>query len=114
MLDDAVSSMVDSLLGSDGVECEYIREGAVLGTMTLSIRKQPSQVIDNGQGGLIEILPVDAIGKAADLPSGEPKRGDRIKAGETTYEVLPTVSEKVFRKISDSMIRIHMKQVATT
>lgn len=114
MLDTAVSAMVDSLLAADGVECDYVRDGAVVGQVTLSIKKQPSQLVDNGMGGLIEILPVDAIGKTVDLPVDEPKRGDKIVDGDTTYEVLPTVSEKVFRKISPSMIRIHMKQVATS
>ena len=37
--------------------------------------------------------------------------GDKIVGGGKAFEVQPTTSEKVFRQITQTMTRIHAKQV---
>ncbi len=112
-LDDAVGEMVDDLLAEAGAVVSYLRGGIEIGTLTMSLQRQPSQYIDNQQGGLIEITPVDFIAKTSDLPSFPPLRGDQIVIGGETFEVVPTTGEKVFRRVSYQMTRIHTKQAIT-
>jgi hypothetical protein len=74
--------------------------------------QQQSQLIDNGNGYLIEVAPVDFIGLTSAFPYDPPERGDMIKAGGLTWEVQqPTGSEKVYRRITDTMTRVHTKQI---
>lgn len=112
-LEDAVGEMADDLLDEAGRSMTYFRDRVSAGTVTMSKHQQQSQYIDNGQGGVIEITPVDFLAKTSTLPFDPPLKGDKIVDGTATYEVLPTVSEKVFRRISPQMTRIHTKQVAS-
>ena len=68
-------------------------------------------MIDSGNGSITEIAAVDFIGVTSSLPYTQPERGDKIIVGGNTYEVQPTVSDRVFRQISPQMTRIHTKQV---
>ena len=112
-LDDAVGEMAEDLLVTAGRTVTYYRGGVAAGTPTMSKQSQPSLYVDNGNGGLIEVSPVDFVVKTSALPFDPPLRGDRLVVGGETFEVLPTVGEKVFRRISPQMTRIHTKQVAT-
>lgn len=115
-LDDAVGEMVTDLHEVAGRTVTYYRGGVNRGTLTMSRHRQQSQYVDNGQGGIIEVTPVDFIGKTSALEALSafpPVKGDLIVVGSDTFQVLPTVGEKVFRRIGDQMTRIHTKQVAT-
>lgn len=111
-LDDAVGDMVTDLHAEAGRTVTYRRDGVARGTLTMSRHRQAGQYVDNGQGGIVEVLSVDFIAKTAALPFDPPLSGDQIVVGAEVFEVLPTVGEKVFRRISDQMTRIHTKQVA--
>lgn len=112
-LDDAVGDMVTDLHAEAGRSVTYRRDGASQGTLTMSRHRQASQYVDNGQGGITEVMSVDFIAKTSALLVDPPLRGDQIVVGTEVYEVLPTVGEKVFRRISDQMTRIHTKQVSS-
>lgn len=112
-LDDAVGDMVTDLHAEAGRTVTYRRDGVPRGTLTMSRHRQPSQYVDNGQGGIIEVMSVDFIAKTSALLFDPPMKGDQIVVGSDVFEVLPTVGEKVFRRISDQMTRIHTKQVAS-
>jgi len=103
--------MVADLLDDAGRSVTYYRGGVSQGTVTMSRQRQPSQYLDNGQGGIVEVVPIDFVCVTADL-SVTPQRGDQIVVGNERYEVMPTVGEKVYRRLSDQMTRIHTKQVA--
>jgi hypothetical protein len=111
--EDAIGDMVTDLHAEAGRTVTYRREGRVLGTLTMSRHRQVSQVVDNGQGGFVEITPIDFVGKTSELLVDPPLRGDQIVVGSEVYDVRPTTSEKVFRRIGDQMTRIHTKQVAS-
>lgn len=111
-MEDAVGEMVTDLHAEAGRTVTYLRDGISLGTMTMSRHRQPTSYLDNGQGGVIEVTPVDFIALTEELLVDPPLRGDQIMVGTDRYEVLPTIGEKVFRRISDEMTRIHTKQVA--
>ena len=108
--DDAIGDMTTDMLVEAGVSCVYIR-GNVTTTITLRKSRQQSMFMDAGNGQQIEVRPVDFIGLTSAVPYAIPLRGDRIKCGSLSYEVQPSVSEKVFRMISPQMMRIHTKQV---
>lgn len=108
--DDAIGDMTTDLLTEAGRACVYWRCDAQT-SITLRRSQLPSMFLDAGNGQTIEVVPVDFIGLTSALPVSEPQKGDRITTGGNTYEVQPTTSEKVYRKISDQMIRIHTKRV---
>lgn len=111
-LEAAVGLMADDLLTINGQAVSYLRDGVEAGTPTMSKQRQPAQYIDNGNGGFIEVVPVDFVCKTADLPFNPPLRGDQIVVDGEIFEVLPTTGEKVYRVISSQMTRIHTKQVS--
>lgn len=112
-LEDAVGDMVTDLHAEAGRTVTYRRDGVDGGTLTMSRHRQPSELVDDGEGGLIEVTPVHFIGKTAELLVDPPLRGDQIVVGSEVYEVLPTSGEKVFRRIGDQMTRVFTKQVAS-
>ncbi len=112
-LEDAIGDMVTDLHAEAGRSVTYRREGVTRGTLTMSRHRQQSQYVDNGNGGIVEVLPIDFIAKTSALLVDPPLRGDQIVVGSEVYEVLPTSGEKVFRRISDHMTRIHTKQVSS-
>lgn len=112
-LDDAVGEMVTDLHEVAGRTVTYYRGGVNRGTLTMSRHRQQSQYVDNGQGGIIEVTPVDFIALTSELILDPPIKGDKIVVAGETFEVLPTTGEKVFRRIGDQMTRIHTKQVAS-
>lgn len=87
------------------------RRGNISTAITLRKSMQAPTLIDKGDGLVIEVQSADFIGITTDLPYDPPERGDQIVGGGMTYEVQPTVSEKVFRRISQQMTRIHTKQI---
>ncbi len=109
--DDAIGTMTTDLLTEAGLSVTYVR-GNVSSTITLRKSVQPVSVIDTGNGHYLEVRPVDFIGLTTALPYDPPERGDKLIVGGETFEVQPTTSEKVFRRISQQMTRIHTKQVA--
>jgi hypothetical protein len=110
-LSDAVEDMVGDLLEINGANFSYIRNG-VTTTVSLSMQRQPSFQVPNGIGGYIEVTPIDFVGLTSSLPYDPPLSGDRLVASGQTYEICPTVSEKVYRRLSSGMTRLHTKQVA--
>jgi hypothetical protein len=112
-LDDAVGEMVTDLHAEAGRTVTYRREGVSRGTLTMSRHRQPSQAVVDANGGITEITPVDFIAVTSELLVDPPLRGDQIVVGSEVFEVRPTTSEKVFRRIGDQMTRIHTKQVAS-
>lgn len=115
--EDAIGDMVDDLHAEAGRIVSYRRDGVSLGTATMSRHRHPSRSFDDGEGGVIEVLPYDFIAKTADLEAlnaDPPLTGDRIVVGTETYEVLPLVAEKTFRRVGDQMIRIFTKQISAS
>ena len=108
--DTAVSDMTTDLLAVAGGSFVYFR-GTSSTTITLRKSVQPSYQVETTTGSIVEVRPVDFIGLTADMPYTPPERGDRITGGGETFEVQPTTSEKVFRKITSTMTRIHAKQI---
>ena len=108
--DDAIGTMTTDLLTEAGGSFVYIR-GRTSTTITLDKRTLPSMIIEPEPGMQIEITPVDFKALTIALPYDPPERGDKITGGGMTFEVMPTVSEKVYRRISQQMTRIHTKQV---
>jgi hypothetical protein len=108
--DDAIGEMTDDLLTEAGGSFVY-RRGSVSTTITLRKSSQQSFYMDAGNGQMIEVRPVDFIGKTSALPYNPPEKGDLIISGSERFEVQPTTSEKVFRRISPQLTRIHAKQV---
>jgi len=108
--DDAIGDMTIELLAEAGGSFVYIR-GITSTTVTLRKSVQQSVILEPEPGMQIEVKPVDFIILTTALPYDPPERGDRIVGDGMTFEVMPTVSEKVFRRISQQMTRIHTKQV---
>lgn len=108
--DDAIGDMTSDLLTEAGTSCVY-RRGTTSTTITLRKSSQQSFFMDAGNGQMIEVRPVDFIGLTSALPYDPPEKGDLIISGGDRFEVQPTTSEKVFRRISPQMTRIHAKQV---
>lgn len=109
--DDQIEGAISDFLEETGKDCVYIR-GSSTATVNLRKSKMPPVLIDDGTGHIVEVVPVAFIGLTRELPFDPPIDGDRIKVGGETFEVLPTISEKCFRRISDPMTRIHCKKVA--
>lgn len=108
--EDAITDMTTELLAEAGSSFVYIR-GTTTTTITLRKSVGQSVIMDLGNGAQIEVRPVDFIGLTTALPYDPPERGDRITGSGLTYEVQATVSEKVYRRISQQMTRIHTKQI---
>jgi len=108
--DDAVFGVVSDLLTFAGESVTYLR-GNQSATLTMRRSTQSPQYIDNGNGSIQEVRPVDFIGLASDLPYAVPEAGDRIHTAGRRFEVCPTTGEKVFRQITATMIRVHTKEV---
>ena len=107
--DDAIGGMTTDLLTEAGTSCVYLR-GNTATTITLRKSQQQSTFLDQGNGQMTEVRPVDFIGLTSALPY-TPERGDRIVCAGNTYEVLPGVGEMVYRQISSQMTRIHTKRI---
>ena len=107
--DDAIGDMTEDLLTEAGGSFVY-RRGSVSTTITLNMQKQPSELIEVG-GIQIQIHPIDFKGLTSSLPYDPPMKGDIITGGGKRYEVQPTTSEVVHRRISPKMTRIHAKQI---
>lgn len=105
-----IADMTSDLLTEAGESFVYLR-GTTTTTITLRKSVLPSMFLEPEPGIQIEVRPVDFIGLTTALPYDPPERGDRIIGGGLTFEVMPTTSEKVFRRISQQMTRIHTKQV---
>jgi hypothetical protein len=108
--DDAIGDMTTELLAEAGGSFVYVR-GVTTTTVTLRKSVGQSMIMDLANGVQIEVRPVDFICLTTGLPYDPPERGDKIIGDGLTYEVQPTVSEKVYRRISQQMTRIHTKQV---
>ena len=111
-LESSVSEMTADLLVEGGESFTYTR-GFTDATVTLRRSTLPSQLMESGDGMITEVRPVDFIGLTSALPYDPPARGDRITDGTRTWEVVPTTSEKVFRRITKTMTRIHAQEIAT-
>ena len=96
------------VLAVAGASSTY-RRGTTSTTMTMVCRYQPSRWSELN-GVWTEIRPVDFLVLSSAFPHDEPKAGDQIVYGGETFTVLPTTSEKVYRKVTPSILRIHTKQ----
>lgn len=110
--DDDVADMIDDQLAEDGQSVVYVR-GIVETSLTLVQTRGPAQVVDDGRGGILEVRPVDFLGKGDDFPYDKPEPGDRIRLNGQLYEVQPTAAEPPVRQISSPMLRIHTKPIAS-
>lgn len=108
---DAIGDMTDDLLAEAGSAVVYLR-GRTRTTVTLYKSPRPSVLVNTANGLVLEVHPVDFIGETTGLPYETPERGDRIISGSDIFELSPTVSEKVFRRVSPQMTRLFTKQVA--
>lgn len=109
--DDAIGDMTSDLLTEAGGSYVYVR-GNTSTTITLRKSSLAPEVIEGGNGTLIEVRPVDFIALTTALPYDPPERGDVIVGDSMRWEVQPPpTSEKVFRRISQQMTRIHTKQI---
>lgn len=108
--EDAVADMTEELLAFAGESCLYVR-GASSSTLTLRRSQQRPQYIDSNNGSILEVRPIDFIGLASSFPHDEPRAGDRIKCAGRWFEVAPMMGEKVWRKITPTMLRIHTKEI---
>jgi|AntAceMinimDraft_10_1070366.scaffolds.fasta_scaffold45908_3 hypothetical protein len=108
--DDAIGDMTQELLTEAGSSCVYHR-GATSTTIVMRKSAQQPMLIDNGDGIIVELRPVDFICLTLTFPYAEPVRGDQITLSGSTYEVQAMNSEKCYRIISDQMLRIHSKKV---
>ena len=111
MLDDGVLTMMNTLLANAGSVCTYTR-GSSSASVTLYKAAQQPQLVDDGNGLIVEVMVTDFHGKPSVLPYGNPAQGDTIAVGGKTYKVLPLVGDKVFFEVSANKIRIHTKQVS--
>lgn len=113
--DDDVGAMASDLLVAAGDAYTY-RNGAggAVATVTAVKSSPPSFQIDNGDGLLIEVRPVDFKMKTSDLPFGNPVKGQRFERLGSVWEVQPTTSEKCFYQQSPQMTRIHTKLIQGT
>jgi hypothetical protein len=108
--DDAIGDMTQDLLTEAGGSFVYHRGTT---STTITLRKstlQPVQM-ENGEGVIIEVRPVDFIGLTTAMPYTVPLAGDRITGGGEKFELQPTTGQKVFRKISPQMIRLHTNKI---
>ena len=113
--DDAIGDMTDDLLDEAGDEYTYRNGlGGEAETVTAVKSSPPPFQIDNGQGLLIEVRPVEFKMKTADLPFGNPVKGQRFERLGNVWEVQPTTSDKVFYQQSPQMTRIHTKLIQGT
>lgn len=113
ILADGVRWMAGIVTTKSGISCTYIR-GSQRSTLNMRRVPQATAAVEI-DGRVIEWTPVDFLVGTADLPYGEPKRGDQIRCsvnGETrTHEVFMVGNEKPSRDLADAMTRIHTKVV---
>lgn len=108
--DDQIESMTIDLLAEVGRSFVY-RRGTTSATITLRMSRRQSVSVESQGGHVVEVYPVDFIALTSALPFDPPRSGDVIVNGTDEYELLPTTSEKVFRRINERMTRLHTKQV---
>lgn len=112
MLDGGMTIMTDKLLSYAGTSCKYVR-GSASHSVTARKSTMVPVLVDNGQGQILEVRPIDFLFRTSDLPYAIPQRGDQIEMGGSWFEVMPPLgSEKVFRQITPAMTRVHTKQVS--
>ena len=78
--DDAIGAMTLDLLVEAGGSFVYVR-GNTSTTITLRKSTLQPEIIEGGNGTLIEVRPVDFIGMTTSLPYDPPERGDVIVGG---------------------------------
>ena len=108
--EDAIGDMTDTLLEEAGLECLYIR-GTDTTTLTMRRSTGRPQFVDNGQGHVLEVRPVDFICRTSALPYTTPQAGDVVKCSGIRYELQPVGGEKAFRQMSPQMTRLHTRQI---
>lgn len=112
MLADGAAWLAGQLKASAGSDVTYQRGGDTA-AVTATIGR--SQFEAANQSGVIEVWESrDFLIPYADLPYGEPQRGDLVIEGELTYEVsaprgIPVAHYDAFR----SMARVHTKLTDT-
>lgn len=113
--DDAIGDMTEDLLDEAGEEYTYRNQaGGATATVTAVKSSPPSFQIDNGNGLLIEVRPVEFKMLTSDLPFGNPVKGQRFERGMNVWEIQPTAGEKCFYQQSPQMTRIHTKLISGT
>ena len=113
--DEDVSIGIESFYIEAGDEYVYrTAPGGDTATVTAVKSTLTPYQVDNGNGLLIEVRPEDFKIRVDDLPFGLPAKGQRFERDGIVWEVNPTVSEKCFRILSPSMVRIHTKRIAGT
>jgi hypothetical protein len=109
--DDAIGDMTIDLLTEAGGSFVYHR-GTTSTTITLRKSTLKPMQMENGEGVIIEVRPVDFIALTTSLPYAVPEPGDRISGGGEVFELQPTVGQKVWRQISPQMTRLHTSKVS--
>lgn len=108
--DDAIGDMTTDLLTEAGGSFVYHR-GTTSTTITLRKSTLPPVQMENGEGVIIEVRPVDFIALTTALPYAVPLAGDKITGDGETFELQPTTGQKVWRQISPQMTRLHTNKV---
>ena len=108
--DDAIGDMTSDLLAEAGDSFVYHR-GATSTTITLRKSTLPPVQMENGEGVIIEVRPVDFIALTTALPYAVTVAGNQITGGGKRYELQPTTGQKVYRQISPQMTRLHTNEI---
>jgi|TARA_R110000824_G_scaffold28583_1_gene95886 hypothetical protein len=108
--DDQIGVMVTDLLIEAGDPYTYTR-GTTSASITLAKSEMPSQWVDQGDGSIVEVRPINFKALTSTLPYAKPMQGDRITGGGKVYELHPTTSEKVYRQLSPQLTRLHAKRI---
>ena len=114
-MDNDIGDMATDLLTAAGDAYTYrIGAGGATATVTAVKSSPPSFQIDNGNGLLIEVRPVEFKMLTSALPYGNPVKGQRLERGGSVWEIQPTTGEKCFYRQSPQMTRIHSKLISGT
>lgn len=109
-LADVATEVAEALLEDSGSNWTYSR-GATRATISLYKSDQPPIAIDQGSGLIVEVIQTSFRGLVSSFADfGNPKQGDKITDGASTYEVRP-VADKCYYTIG-GLIHIHAVQVS--
>lgn len=110
-LDADVTAMIADVLDEHGVPCVYARASSSIAVNLCLLRPQGPVLFEAGNGMVVEIERVDIIFRTSDLPYGDPIADDHITIDSVKYLAKQISGEKVFRRLSPQLTRIHTVQV---
>lgn len=110
MLADAATWLADQMQNNLATDITYIRGGTSLSIT--ATRGAAGRQIDQ-LTGIISWHDQDWLIPASVLTTGDPRIGDKIVEGTSTYEVLPPTGEDCWRwsDNNETIYRIHTKRI---